>query len=373
MNGRILMGCYEVPGYGGAATSSYRLFENFQRDGLDVAYLNIIDLEDVDYLRYRFGESCGNPRHLENVANCELGESLFDPHPGLVRMIEEREPSLLLADDYIAALLMKQAAPERRLIFMTAGMAQIIRYLDQRRRRGRFTIDEFIREARNGLKVFHAQERQAMELADLIVTHSNLIRDLVLEIFPLCRGKVYSKVIWRAEWIAQDAQLYAALARPFEERDIDVIFATSSWGRPEKNQALLEEIVSRCRDLRVHVVGEMSGALRGAHCHGLVADREELFGLLGRSRVLVSPSQFDSAPAVLWEASVMGCNVVASRACGNWMLCHNDLLAESNKPDDFVEKIRRALPAKLDDDMQFFIDAASYRDLVETITLEARL
>jgi glycosyltransferase involved in cell wall biosynthesis len=373
MSGRILVGCYEVPGYGGAATASYRLFENLQHDGIDVAYMNIIDVEDVEYFRYRFGECMGNPRHLENVANCELQELLFDPHPGLARMIEELDPEVMLADDYIAALLMKLAAPERRLIFMTAGMAQVIRYLDERRRRGRFTIKEFVREARGGLNIFHPRERQAMEIADLIITHSDLIRDLVLELFPDCQGKVYSRVIWRAEWIAQDAQPYTAMARPFAERDIDVMFVSSLWTRPEKNQRLLREIVSRCRDLRVHVVGEMPGRLGGAHCHGLIADREQLFELLGRSKVLVSPSQFDPAPGVLWEASVMGCNVVASRACGNWMLCHDELLAASNQSDDFAAKIRRALPAKLEDNMQFFMDTASYADLVETITMEESL
>ena len=365
------MGCYEVPGYGGAATASYRLFQNLQRDGLDVSYMNLIDEEDADYFRYRFGEDAGNPRRLANVANCVLTEALFAPHPGLAQMIEEIDPALLLADDYIAALLMKRAAPGRQLIFMTAGMAQVVSYLQQRTRRPRFSREEFLRAARGGLKVFHAREREAVESADLIVTHSDLIRDLVIELFPQSRGKVYSRVIWRAEWIVEDAQAYAAPARPFAERDIDVIFIASSWGRPDKNFPLLKQIVSRCRDLRIHVAGEMAKALPGAHCHGLVADRRELFTLLGRSKVMVSPSGFDPAPGILWEASAMGCNVIASKGCGNWMLCNAELLAEPGQPDDFGAKIRRALGEKFEDNMQFFIDARSYRDLVETITLEA--
>jgi hypothetical protein len=34
---------------------------------------------------------------------------LFAPHPALARVIEEVDPALLLADDYIAALLLKRA------------------------------------------------------------------------------------------------------------------------------------------------------------------------------------------------------------------------------------------------------------------------
>jgi glycosyltransferase involved in cell wall biosynthesis len=115
----------------------------------------------------------------------------------------------------------------------------------------------------------------------------------------------------------------------------------------------------------------MAKALPSANCHGLIADRLELFSLLGRSKVLVSPSAFDPAPGILWEASALGCNVIASRNCGNWMLCNTELLAESGQPDEFAAKIRQALHVKFEDNMQLFLDAESYSDLVETITLEA--
>jgi len=373
VSARILLACYEVPGYGGANTASYRLFEHMQRDGMDVSYLNLVDEEDACYLRYRFGDAMGNPRRLADVETCVLSEALFAPHPALTRTIEAVDPAVIAADDFIAALLMKRAAFERPVIFMTAGMAQVVQYLAQRRRRGRFTIDELLRAARGGLTVFHPREREAMEVADLVVTHSELIAELTHALFPLQRGKVYSRVIWRAEWIAADAAPYAALARPFEERDVDVIFAASSWARPDKNGALMRRIVSRCRDLRIHVVGELERAVKGAHCHGLLTDRETLFTLLGRSKVLVSPSRFDPAPGILWEASVMGCNVVASRACGNWQLCHSSLLAEPDDLEDYVRKIGIALETELSDNMRFFLDSGSYQDLLETIETVARL
>jgi hypothetical protein len=365
VSGRILVGCYEVPGYGGANTASYRLFENLQRDGMDVAYVNLIDEQDAPYFRYRFGADVGNPRRLAGVVNCVLTEELFAPHPALSRLIDEISPDLILADDFIATLLMKRAAPSTRLTFMTAGMAQIGEYL---RGRKRFRMEEFLRAARGGLKVFHGNERLAMEAADLIITHSDVIRDLTLELFPHCAGKVYSKVIWRAEWIADDAREYAPLARPFADRDIDAIFVASSWQRPLKNYPLVREIVALCAGLRIHVVGELRGTLPGARSHGLLADRAALFTLLGRSKTLVVPSCFDAAPGILWEASVMGCNVVTSRACGNWMLCAEDLLAEADRADSFADGIARSVRGKRADHMQLFVDAASYRDLVETIT-----
>lgn len=373
MSLRVLLGCYEVPGYGGAATASYRLFEKMQQDGLDIAYLNIISEDDADYLLYRFGKSFGNPRHLANVSNCVLEEILFSPHPALADLIKQLAPDVLVADSFIAALLMKQAAPERRLIFMMAGLSQVTEYLARRRRTTPFTFGEFLRCARGGLKVFHPREREAMEVSDLIIPHSDMIRDLTAELFPMQHGKIYSKVIWRAEWIVEDALPYTVLARPFIERDIDLIFVASSWLRPEKNLPLLRQIVARCRNLRIHIVGEIGGPLPGAQCQGLVTDREQMFGLLGRSKTIVSPSQFDAAPGILWEASVMGCNVIASPNCGNWMLCHKALVAHPASPDVFVNKIGMSLEKKFTDNLQFFLDANCYADLVETITTDVSI
>jgi len=367
---RVLLGCYEVPGYGGAATASYRLFERMQRDGLDVAYLSLIGEDDAAYLLYRFGESVGNPRQLANVSNCVLGETLFAPHPALAERIREHAPDVLLADDFIAALLMKRAAPERRLIFMTAGLSQVTQYLAGRCSTQPFTLPEFLRRARGGLKVFHAREREAVEVSDLIVTHADMVRDLMVDLFPLQRGKIYSKVIWRAEWIAEEALSHASLARPFAERDIDVIFVASSWLRPEKNFPLLRRIVALCPNLRVHVVGEVGGAVPGAQSHGLVTDRGRLFELLGRSKTLVNPSQFDAAPGILWEAAVMGCNTIASPNCGNWMLCHEALVAQPGNAEDFVDRIGASLKRKFADNLRSFLDARGYADLVDTITTE---
>ena len=79
MNKKILLGCYEIPGYGGASTRNYALFEIMQREGFDVHCLNIIDEQDVDYFRYIYGVNYGNPKRLDNVHNCILKDSLLVP------------------------------------------------------------------------------------------------------------------------------------------------------------------------------------------------------------------------------------------------------------------------------------------------------
>ncbi|MBN1315746.1 MAG: glycosyltransferase [Anaerolineales bacterium] len=359
---RILLGCYEVPGYGGAATSCYRLFRNLQRDGFEVAYLNLIDQEDVDYFRFMYGDRCGNPEQLENVHNCVLQAPLFYPHPELADMLENLSPALLLGDGYIAALLMKRAYPAAPMIFYTAGLTQVTRFLAGRPKKSNF-LGDFKRRASRP-PCLHPREKEAFESSDFIVTHAGFIRDLIRQIFPMVAGKVYSNIIWRAEWIVQDARDHAALAMPFDERDIDLIFIASSWQRPEKNFQLVNKIVSRNRRLNIHIVGATVKQLDAATHHGLIVDRRELFALLGRSKTLVCPSLFDAAPGVLFEASAMGCNVVASKKCGNWQLCNPALLVDLCSSRDLRIKITRSLTRKYNDNLDFFINTHSYDDLI---------
>src|SRR6266849_2511804 len=125
MNRKILFGCYEIPGYGGANTATYQLFQLMREDKFDVFYLNIIDEQDADYYRYVFGDNFGNPKSLTHVYNCTLNRSLYDSHPELTALIRELSPDVLIGVDFIAALLMKQAYPEKKLIFLTAGCQQV--------------------------------------------------------------------------------------------------------------------------------------------------------------------------------------------------------------------------------------------------------
>jgi glycosyltransferase involved in cell wall biosynthesis len=367
MHKKILLGCYEVPGYGGASTSTYSLFEKMQRDGYDVRYLNIIDGADDVYFRYLFGESVGNPKLLDDVHNCVLSGLLFAAHPELADRIEALSPDLLVADGFIAALLMKQAAPALRLVFLPSGSSQVTTYLAGRRTKGIFLVDEFLRRMEGGSKIFDVREKSAVELSDLVITHSDLIKDLFNCFFPHHGGKVYSRVLWRSEWIRQGALDHAHLRKPFCARDIDLLFIASRWSRPEKNYAWVKGIVSQCSDLAVHIVGEVGQRLTGVAHHDFIVRRAELFDLMGRAKTVVCPSVFDAAPGILFEASAMGCNIVASRNCGNWKICNPELLVDPFSLRGFVEKARLSTTRTFPDNMDYFLEAGSYADLVDTL------
>ena len=149
MSKRILLGCLEPPGYGGAGTSAYKLFEMMQDDGFDVCYLSLIEEQDEDYYRYVYGENFENTKCLANVYDCVLSGPLFYPHPRLTDLINDLSPDVLIGIGYIAALLMKQAAPEKHSIFLTSGCQRVKDYMTVGKVKDFISLSESIQRSKH--------------------------------------------------------------------------------------------------------------------------------------------------------------------------------------------------------------------------------
>jgi glycosyltransferase involved in cell wall biosynthesis len=375
MEKRILFGCYEIPGYGGAATATYQLFRRMQEDNFDVHYLNLIDEQDAAYFAYAFGPRYGNPLSLDHVYNCVLEAPLYSPHSELSELIKDISPDLMIGVDFIAALLMKRASPKTILIFMTAGCQQIKDAVT-----GRIVTDLISHQEQIAQKIAQPtrlprrpcrQEVEAADTSDFILTHSDVTLSLFQYFYPYISGKIHPRPIWFAEWIYGEALKYAGYCGPFFERDIDVLFVSSSWARPEKNYTLVKRLIGKLGQATIHLLGEIEdeNKLPGAHYHGLLTGRDQLFTLMGRTRTVVSPSLYDSAPGILFEAAAMGCNIVTSKNCGNWMICNEQLLVDPYSEDRFLKNIALSLSRKFDDNIKLFLDTESYRQLVDIIHL----
>lgn len=358
---RIAFGCFEVPGWGGLTTATYRLFETMLADGHDVHYVNLILEPEVPRFRKMFGEKCENPRSLPNVHACHLRSALHEAHPELTALIDAIAPDRIVGVGDISAYLLKRASPESELVFLTAGCMQVNRSLP-------FTEQWAAMNGSGQIEPTDWKEREAVATSDLILTHSPMIRDLYTRLYPDHAEKISPSVFWFAEWIAQDAAEFENLALPFDERDVDALFVASSWKRAEKNFEMVAEIATHADGLSVHIVGEYPEPIPSATHHGFVASRADLFRIMGRARTVVCPSYFDAAPGILFEASVMGCNVVTSKNSGNWEICNDRLLVTDYAADAFAKAIRRARAEKLPDNMGLFVGASSYRSLERVLS-----
>ena len=365
VSGKLLIACYETPGWGGAATVAYLLYERLRRDGIAHGYINLIARKDEAFLHRTFGINYGNPKNLPDVHNCYLDEPLWRGHDNLAAGIRQYQPDRLIGYGFIAGRLLQLAAPEIPVVMFTAGARQLSHLIESG------AVKDFVsfcRTVDSGITYPMPSthpERQAAEAAELLFIHSPLVRTAFDHLIPAVAGKTYANNISVADFIFAEAKAFAHLSRRWQYRDIDLLFIASDWSRPEKNYRLVRKIAKQTRNLRVHIVGKVHRLCTGAQHHGVIAEREKIYDLLGRTKALVCPSRSDAAPGILFEAAAMGCNVIASRNCGNWELCNARLLIEPFTLASCLKKIALAQTAPYAADDEKF--RGGYRDLIETL------
>lgn len=357
--------CYEVPGYGGASTAGYDLFRKMTSDGIDAQFVNLIDERDGEFFTAAFGPQLGNPASLIGVHNVTISPAR-DPQLELQRLIEDVSPDVIVGIGAVATSILRECAPGRRLVFYTSGCSQAEIMILAGYAADAMGLRRVFERSKYAPPIQSRNERNSFRGADLVIANSPMTREFLAHTFAREVGKIYRRVIWSAEWTYESALQYRGSARPFEEREIDLLFAASSWDRAIKNVSMVKKIAARFRHSSIHIAGDVSAPIPRAIHHGLISPRA-LMELMGNARTVVCPSLVDSAPGILYEASAMGCNLVASRNCGNWSLCHPELLADRCHIDPFAQCISRSLTRSYPDNMTQFLVPGSYSDLIETL------
>ncbi len=369
MKKKILISCFEVPGWGGASTSAYELFANMLNDGYDVSFVNLISANDEELFKSLFNGSLGNPRHLSNVFNYYLSPPDYGFQNELSGLIKEISPDVILAIGWIAALIMKKASPEKKLIYLTTGSDQVKSYIKYKKLDNYLYLEKFIKKNNYRLKILSREEKEAVISADFVITHSEMTQDIYKYFYRSMQGKIYSEIIWFTEWIYKAADNYKHLSKNFSEREIDLVFVASDWTRHEKNYELVKKLIPDLKNINIHIVGIAGEYIPGVKFEGVITDRKKLFELLGNSKTIVCPSIFDTAPGILFEASALGCNIITSKNCGNWQICNQSLLADPFTLKTFKERIELSLQYKFPDNIDFFLQTDSYKNLIETLNL----
>lgn len=364
LNKRYLVGGYFVRGFGGASAAPYALFEKMQDDNFDVAYLDIYESFDQAYYNDILTE---NQSRRPDAFGCCMQGPIFLDHPELADCIRGIAPEVMIGVGYISAFAMKKAAPEIPLVFLTSGCSQVKSYLADVETPDAIAVKEMLLRDGRKLDHHHRREAEAAAFADLIITHAEIVREFYQLFYPEAADKIRREIIWFADWICREALSYQSLKKPFDQRDIDVLFIANNWERGEKNYPLVKEIIAACADLSLHVVGGTPEAIPGATHHGTVSDRRHIFSLLGSAKAVVCPSKFDAAPGILFEAAMMDCNLVASKNCGNWKICHKDLLADPPSLENYLKKIRLANTRRFPDNNDLFLESNAYESFLSIL------
>jgi glycosyltransferase involved in cell wall biosynthesis len=367
MKRRVLVSVFEIPGFGGSSTVAYALFSKMQRDGVDVRFASLVQPDDVPFYRRLFGERYANPNALANVYEAALPGALFGRQDAVPALLESLAPDVVLTVGVIATVVVGRSRPGVPLVHFVGGWPQTSEVsLHRPVLDGAALPERPLRSARRPT-ICRREEAESFAVCDLAIASSPLVKALYERVLPpSLSSRFYREPLTTAEWIADSVAAEDARRLEFSERPIDLLFVASSWTRWEKNFAAVRRIAHSLPHLRTHVVGECLRVVPGVTHYGLVHDRRRLFELMGRAKALVVPSLLDANPGVLFEAALMGANIVASKGCGNWMLCNEQLLVE--RPDDsLIEVCRRAAERPYPDHRARFRESGAYGKLLEAL------
>jgi glycosyltransferase involved in cell wall biosynthesis len=367
MKRRVLVTAFEIPGFGGASTAAYALFAKMQRDGLDVHYANLIQPHDVPFYRSRFGEGFGNPKQLLRVHDVPLPGDLFRRHDNVIQLVRDVAPDVIVAKGTIAAAVLGATETGVPLVHLLAGWPDTSEVSEHRPIADGASLPERPLRSAQRPTLCKREEAASIVMSNLAIASTPLVKALYERVLaPSLATRIYAEPLSTAESIVEAAAEENASRREFAERSIDLLFVASSWTRWEKNLPLLRKIADALGHLRVHVVGECPHPVSGATHHGIISNRRALLELMGNAKALVVPSLLDANPGVLFEAAYMGANVVASKCCGNWELCNENLLVE--RPGDaFIAACAKAVERRYPDHLDRFLELRSYGKLLEIL------
>jgi glycosyltransferase involved in cell wall biosynthesis len=367
MRRRVVFGSFGPPGWEDANSWAYNLFEELRGGPFELTFVELLTAADACYFRFLQGDDFHDPRRLGSILRCSIEEPVGGEQPALGDLLRSLAPDLIVAWGSEAARLLRRALPDTPLVLAVADCDPIERLIEERVVRDWMA---FQAAAECGVAFWAGRDDADLDTflaADLVVPVSALACAAFEHLPSSGSGRIYRRPLAPADLSFTEAERFAHLRRPFDDRDVDVLFAARSWTRRAANLRLAEKVCAALGDREVHLVGEIEGRVATARVHGATCRRGDLFALLGRTRVVVCPALAEAGPSILFEAAAMGCNVVASPNCGYAGLCNDELLARRCSPREFLERIRGALSHPYGDNRGSFLGGSA--ELVETLAV----
>lgn len=349
-----MLSCHQAPYYGGAATFQYLLFEFMQESGYDAHYLTLASKTEVETYKSNLGISWWNPARLDNV-HLYISQNLNKrAQSELIEIVRKVNPDLIIGKNDIAPRIFKNIMPKREVWFLTSSSKQMLKAYTGGYVKSLSDGMSKLRECNGKIPLTSLKEKQAVQLSDRIICDSESTKLCFEHFYPQHIDKIFDFTFWSAPLFKYKFENEIEQRKDFFSRSIDLLFIASNWKRVEKQYDMVKEIAKRFKHLNIHIVGLCRNRSSGVRYHGLIG-YSDVLKLMRDSKTLVSTSLYDSSPNILFEASLLGCNVVSSKNCGNWRLCNTDLLVEHYSLENFVEKIHLSLGRKFDDNMCYFL------------------
>jgi glycosyltransferase involved in cell wall biosynthesis len=370
MSGPLLVTCRGIPGYGGASTYAYVLFEVLRGLGFPAHYVTMVNPRLARLGERHFGAQWWNPAGLPDVHLFVAGSYSRREQPVLGNILRRLRPRLVIAKNDIAPRLVRHALNGVETWFLTSSSKPMKAACTRGFAK---SLEDGMAKLGRGVALpwGSARERSVVHSCDRVFCDSEVTRICFARLYPEHAHKIHPRAFWSASTFQRKLGGGGGPRQRFSSRSIDLLFIANRWNRNEKEYPLVKALIRDFRGRNIHVVGRAREKADGARYHGIVPHARVL-ELMAQAKTVVSTSSYDSSPNILFEGALMGCNVVASKNCGNWSVCHPELLVEPHHRSRFIEKARLSLTRKFDANLAPFVDDDPLEEFVELVRMTLR-
>jgi hypothetical protein len=311
----VLVASTQYTSYGGAATNAYNIIKYLQmnKDNYFTSGLFINDVTDNNII---------NPDNLKNI--CGISYSNCNDKNIYYYLYKQYEssPDIAFCKNCMAPKIIKKIFPNSAIIFLVSGIM------------GFSEIDCGANEIKDYSLMQKRQEKESILISNIILCNSQLTLDYY--------QKIYKEIIENKNNLALkpfDTTKYNTInfndKYKTTNKTIDIIIVASNVNRNVKNIGFIQKLLvssSKLKNYKIMVIGNNTNTMF-ANIPNIeilpLQKQEEVDTYLGKSKVILIPSLFDSNSNTFREAvmlnviPIISINVAHPKDYPNYFIINN--------------------------------------------------
>ena len=290
----VLVASTQYPSYGGAATNAYNIIRYLQSNNKDmknkISGLFINDVTDDKII---------NPDNLENI--CGISYSTCNDNNIYYYLYKQYEssPDISFCKNCMAPKIIKKIFPNTAIIFLVSGIM------------GFSEIHCGANDIKNYSLMQKKQEKDSILISNIILCNSQLTLDYYRKIYKETIEKKNNLALEPFDTTKYNTMHFSNVELKTADKTIDIIVVASNVNRKVKNINFVRELLvssSKLRNYKIMVIGNNAESMFSMIPNIEILPlqkQEEVDAYLGKSKVILIPSHFDSNSNTFREAIML--------------------------------------------------------------------
>jgi hypothetical protein len=338
----ILFVSIDYPNIGGAATNTYRIFNEFRK----INHFNAVSL-------FLYDNVVNNKNKLNILKEIREDKDKYcipwnDKSGYYVKRLRNTiyskfgKVDIIFCKNYKVVNLMKSIFVNSKILFSPSGISSIQPLI-----KDNYIIDSSL----ENLKWDNIDEKKCFEISTNILCNSKITNNILKKLVGNHLTNRFISPINLSNIVYETKN-----TKKYIERKYDILFCCYNWKRYCKNKILTKEILELLnKDYKCILIGQEFENKEWFEKNSNITyfeyvSTDEMENILNEVKITTIPSFYDSSPNLLVECLMWGCQVITSANVGNYNTLPKENIVEkyqfTNEWIKCIKKIHRKINNK---------------------------